>query len=272
MPAKATTRSGTKYPVTKEELVVLQNPHLRPGDKGWRPYPRRALGVEEAAAGFVRYMKNDTYCHAWTQEEFHSAWYRLCTFLEEKDKGRSRTWHWDIVFKIFNDLDICFFNMELCRRVHLTWNFRTDGPGFQAETVPPSRSCRRVQIILYRANLCKGNPPLFYVLGALIHEMLHAYLLIMTLANDHEYNMRGEPCYHGPSFVRCANILNRIYKGRLNLLDGQEEAEGHYPGWNHSHKAWHSGAMFGGTLYPEQFYHPGMMYGGGVWDGLVYPY
>ncbi|KAF2239847.1 hypothetical protein EV356DRAFT_495649 [Viridothelium virens] len=272
MPGIVNSHSGTQYPITDEELEVLQNANLRPGGKGWRPYPAHSRPVAEVAAGFVRYIKNESYCHSWTQEEFGEAASRLCGFFEDKDNGRSRDWYPDIVFKVFNDLDICFFNMELCRRVYLRWQPHATRPGNLAVTEQPSRSCSRVRITLYYEDLCRGRPPLFFILGSLIHEMLHAYLIVMTSGNDHEYNMRGQPCYHGPSFVKCAKILNRIYKGRLYLLDGQEEAEGHYPGWSHSGKSWHPGAMFGGTLYPEDFYHPQMMYPGGFWGGLMGPY
>ena len=253
--------------------MVLQDAHLRPGDRGWRVYPQRGLRIKEAAAGFVRYMENESNCHSWTREEYDKAGQRLWSFFEAKGKGRSRSWHCDIVFKIFNDLDTCFFNMELCRRVYLRWVQYPSDTEMLAVTEPPSRSCRRVRITLYYATLCGGQPPLFHVLGCLIHEMLHAYLMIMTLGQDQEYNMYSQPCYHGPSFVKCATVLDRIYKGRIEMLDGQEEAEGHYPGWNHPGKVWHPGSMFGGTLYPEDFHHLGAMrYSSAMWEGLSNPY
>ena len=272
MPFRATAHSGTDYPITQEELEVLQDVQLRPGRKGWRPYPRQGFHVEEAASEFVRGIKDGSNYHRWTQEEWEGARNRLREFLDREGNGESWTWHPDIIFKIFNDLDICFFNMELCRRVHLRWTSRPTRPDALAVTEPPSRSCRRVQITLYYELICESDPPLYLVVGCLVHEMLHAYLLIMTLGNDHEYNINGKPSYHGPSFVRCAKVLDKVYKGRLDMLDGLKEEKGHCPGWKLPGKAWHPGAMFGGTLYPEDFYHPGEMYSGGTWEGLMYPY
>ena len=260
---RATAHSGTNYPIREEQLQVLQNEHLGPGDIGWRPFPQRALNIEEATAGFVRYIKNDQYCHSWTREEFGGANRRRKELLEYQGARRSNDWEADIIFKIFDDLDICFFNMELCRRVHLRWKAYPRGGNVYAKTEPPSEKCNRVQITLYYKVIRKDNHSFFFLLEKLLHEMLHAYLLIMTAGEDYEYNMSAQPRAHGPCFAKCANILTKIHKGKVNILQRLDEIEGHYPSPSHVGGASHSGPMFGQTPQPQGYHSLGSMRMGG---------
>ncbi|KAI9696329.1 MAG: hypothetical protein M1820_008171 [Bogoriella megaspora] len=205
---------GILYTIPRTELAVLQDPQLRRGNQHFRPSPWRGLlSLEEAARQLVVSVSQHARSGRRIRESLDDAMDRIEAYLFTF--GESTSWEPDIVFKMFNDLDRVFFRGVLYHRVYLRWlNISLDGN--IAITDPPLPFVRpRVRITLYLQPMKEEGATLYGVLGHLLHEMLHAYLMTLTHGHDSE---RGYE-YHGPHFQECARAIERRFCNAISVFD-----------------------------------------------------
>ena len=116
----------------------------------------------------------------------------------------------NLVFKIFADIDAVFFSGCVYENVHMRIKTLNSLGGDAGKTEEAGVHSRRVCITLDKAQMGR---PLNRVVGTLLHEMLHAWLLI-TCKDDHrQYGGRND---HRMGFLICLAILQR----RLRELFG----------------------------------------------------
>ncbi|MCJ1223363.1 hypothetical protein MMC12_000003 [Toensbergia leucococca] len=161
-------------------------------------------------------------------EKRASALRRLAT-LEDLDLFG--TWGPDIIYRVFQDLDDALFRGSMSGNVALNWIDETHpelngGPGFSLAHVnngklsrpwavtntplsytPKERVRYRATVQLNRQALYEGRGiRLKQVVETLIHEMIHAYLWVMTGdGRDHD---DSECVSHGAHFRRCLVAIN----------------------------------------------------------------
>jgi len=162
--------------LSTDELAILQDPSVNGSHPAWRPVSR-PIAVEEAYK-----VLESKLTHGMTPTQFHAQERMLALYSRSRWK-RSRI---DLL-KAFNDLDILLFHGVLRNRVHLQWiRHGKSQEGLIAWTAPPHSDINpshRIRIDMtvegawYGYSAEWGRPDVW---GTLIHEMLHAYLLIMS--------------------------------------------------------------------------------------------
>ncbi|EME80385.1 uncharacterized protein MYCFIDRAFT_78127 [Pseudocercospora fijiensis CIRAD86] len=187
---------GTPYPVDSKELRILQDPLFGPGSRGFRTNPPR-ISLQQAYERLCTYQRPDA--------KSNNRW----KALREAMKCEKLTW--DLIIKMFDDIDACFFNGDLRRRVYLRWR-PFDGEEEIAIGVTMSACAwenrKRVSISL-RTNHKWEAVPKTSVLGTLVHEMVHAYFLIHCgELGSLEFGCMDPS--HGTVFTAAANMLERL--------------------------------------------------------------
>ncbi len=182
---------GTPYPVSQDEIDVLQDPTL---------YPRREPYLSLSAAT----RKLEEFLHQPRGPKEREALRRLRDL--EYATGRFGR---DIVFKVFNDIDTVFFAGKLYHNVLLTWGHCSTDDTI-GETWPPSPPHRRVRIVLDYRLLTKPTSRLREGWSTLIHEMVHAFHLVKC--TDCLESDDPDPT-HGRHFVRCLGAVRNSLRG-----------------------------------------------------------
>lgn len=183
---------GTPYPVSSKELSILQNPMVGPEHKHYRKNPPK-ISHQQAYERLCTYQRADA--------RSRNRW----KALHEAMKCEKLTW--DLIIKVFDDLDACYFNGDLRRRVHVRWKpFRGKEQVAMGMTEPVNLYHNRVTIYL-RTNYKWEALPKTTALGTLVHEMLHAYFLIHC--GDTKESGCVDPV-HGPIFTAAARMLERL--------------------------------------------------------------
>ncbi|MCJ1257176.1 hypothetical protein MMC24_005001 [Lignoscripta atroalba] len=150
-------------------------------------------------------------------------------------------WGPDIVYKAFNDLDVAFFGGRLRGACRLRWRNRKGlmqqdpddpcaGEGFGSTRwfVKMIKhkgrfSPRPVAHIELNASVIFYDEPIprrsryREMWGTLLHEMIHAYLIIMTWGFASIDPRESPPC-HGQHFQRCLWAVNRMSAKTIDLL------------------------------------------------------
>ena len=208
--------SSIPYPALESELDILQNRHLQRGMKGFRPIPLRKKSLEEVTEELIANTTNKHNLCKYAQERFDEASCGIHQLLW--NFGRSWFWDPDIIFRAFNDLDVLFFNGVLYHRVYLRW-IQNCPEGDIAETKGPLIFIRpRIRMTLFLDSI--QGATLSELVGHLLHEMLHAYLMILTGGDDQEGGRRQ---YHGPCFRKCADAIARAFNGEVSVMDNDED-------------------------------------------------
>lgn len=132
--------------------------------------------------------------------EYRDAWRRI-----KQLRSRSLTWHdYELVTKMFNDLDTAIFHGDLRYRVYLIWeDMQRSGNGTL------NGYCRSpLWGTGERIGICMATRGVF---GTLLHEMLHAYLKVWSRGGtDQEPSIEPERGPgHGQTFMTCARYLER---------------------------------------------------------------
>lgn len=192
---------GTPYPVDAEELRILQDASFGPRSSGGRLYPGWWISVEEAFQRLFQPAANNA-----DTNEKRQRIHRTVQSLQQSQKLT-----WDLVIKMFPDIDACYFHGDLRRRVHLCWrtfpDYQCGGgltiwPGFQGGSNP------RVRISL-RTDMKWESLPNTFALALLVHEMIHAYFLVHC-GHPGALEMAAQDPAHGPLFVAAAERLERM--------------------------------------------------------------
>ncbi|KAF2239848.1 hypothetical protein EV356DRAFT_527710 [Viridothelium virens] len=217
IPFHTSALGGMPYPILQSELEILQNRHLQRGMKAFRPLPLRRKPLREATEEFLAKMNNKRWLRKYVQVSFDDTSSRIHQLLWNFGYCISR--NPDIIFRVFNDLDIMFFEGVLYHRVYLRWEEQSPS-GDIAETKGPLPVVRpRIRMKLYWNSIRRKHTTLLTLLGHLIHEMLHAYLMIRTGGSDEEGGHRE---YHGPCFRRCAHAIARYFNGEISVMEDDE--------------------------------------------------
>lgn len=212
-----TVAGNISYPILQSELDVLQNRHLQRGMRGFRSIPIHRKSLRRVADEFLENMNDNRRLTKHVRESFAATSVRIHQLLW--NFGRSTFWSPDIVFKVFNDLDIMFFNGVLYHRIYLRWVEHTPR-GEIAETRGPIPFVRpRTRMTLYWDSIRGAHATLSTLLGHLLHEMLHAYLMILTRGDDEE---GGRHEYHGSCFRKCADAIARTFNGEISIMEEDE--------------------------------------------------
>lgn len=191
-PILATT--GTPYPILQEELDILQSRSRQPATAPHLTLHTATHQLEQ----FHAQPRNSPIEKA--------ALARLHELQHAPRFGR------DIVFKAFNDIDTVYFAGRLHHNVQLSWG---DCPRGVAGTTAPayhrSSPIPRVRITLDRALLKAATTRLRDVWAVLMHEMVHAYLMVLCARwRDDDERDPG----HGRHFRRCMEAVQRGLGGR----------------------------------------------------------
>lgn len=190
-PILATT--GTPYPILQEELDILQSRTRPPATAPHLTLPSATHQLER----FHAQPRNPT---------AQAALSRL------HELQRAPRFGADIVFKVFNDLSTVYFAGALNHNVQLSWG---DCPsGGVAGTTSPAHyrsAIPRVRITLDRALLKAATTRLRDVWAVLLHEMVHAYLMVLC-ARPRDEDERDPG--HGRHFRRCLRAVQRGLGGR----------------------------------------------------------
>lgn len=204
----AFAKAGAPYSISERDLHILQSTTFDYHHREWRALPL-SVDLQEA------HRRLEAFAHSgWTQR-LRDARYRL---WEAYNLPQERITA-DLFIKIFNDLDKVLFNGVLRNRVRVSWEYISN----RAPDVPPMGKglafCRPAQwltqhiernsIIIdaaWQPQLC--NREISW--GVLIHEMLHAYLIITTagfFSDDRPPRICPGDTTHGPLFERTCNVL-----------------------------------------------------------------
>ncbi|KAI9679229.1 MAG: hypothetical protein M1817_005248 [Caeruleum heppii] len=194
---------GTPYRVRQQELNDLEDPN------GRRQFGGPYLSMNEAAR-----MMEEIGASALTPAQ-HAAVDRLQALEQVGSYGG------DIIFKTFNDLDLVFFRGSLRGNVNLAWtdigpHDRDRSAGVTRDSRPP----QRVRIELNEFVLKIPRAGLRDVWATLLHEMVHAYLMVVCgprMESDDAPRPGQRPVpRHGQYFSRSLKAVRH----RLGSKDG----------------------------------------------------
>jgi len=202
----------------------------------WQINPQAPLSVREAADRFCQWNCGP---RSPPQEQAY----------QNLSRGFARlggNMDFDFVFKVFNDFDALFFSGVLRHRVHLLYFVPTGkwhqfeehlGVTMEPYTLGPHQARILVglnKIIQEEEAGTRRDREVNTPLATLLHEMVHAYLSLMTAAQDLEpvpahlvHPRSRRPCHldaHGESFWRCVNAIQRNLKHvNVDLFSQGEE-------------------------------------------------
>ncbi|KAK5137578.1 hypothetical protein LTR08_007873 [Meristemomyces frigidus] len=190
---------GPQYPIDAKELLILQYPHYSPRNSGWRPLPSQTMPQSRALQQLLSRLD------AKPSKSQEAAATRI-----RATEGKPITW--ELLVKMFNDLDTLVFSGDLYHRVCFRWvdmRFTAEEYSGQlgfAQTPGPGRwNTERIRICM-SSDLNWRQWPRFYALGVLLHEMLHAYFMVWCGDNDIG---SAEGHHHGPMFTRAAKRIEK---------------------------------------------------------------
>ncbi|OQO09053.1 hypothetical protein B0A48_05944 [Cryoendolithus antarcticus] len=146
---------------------------------------------------------------------------------------------WDLPAKMFNDLDLMIFHGQLRGRFVLRWEATTIAdPGLLGNTLKiPSEGPSRpghVRIAL-RYTMDWSCYPRPLMIGVLVHEMLHAYFIIMCGTGTEESTLRDTA--HGDYWMSAAVVIGQKTKLDLSALR-IATAFGHSDAWRTQNTCW----------------------------------
>ena len=131
---------------------------------------------------------------------------------------------WDLLVKMFYDLDVIMFHGDLCRRVLFKWvEMRLLGDPGQLGLTQGPKDWRNERIkLMLASDLDWTQYPPGYALGVLLHEMLHAYFMVWCRHDTLETTFAPDnDGTHGVIFTEAAK---RIEKKMLADLTSDPES------------------------------------------------
>lgn len=124
---------------------------------------------------------------------------------------------------MFNDIDTAIFHGDLKSRVYLQWiNMYDIGKGHEASafTYHDAVGWNTTRIMICMGTELLGTVPKDQIMAVLVHEMLHAYLMVWC--RDSEGGERTDPrrgAGHGPTFMECARWIEDKLDLDLTIFD-----------------------------------------------------
>ena len=195
---------GTTYPCTQAEIDVLQDGHAK------RVHHRHYIDRIEA----TRLLQQ---VHDGPLSDAQKAAVKRLNDLQEAQR-----WGPDTIFKIFNDLDLLLFRGKLKGNVYLRWDGHSEimnGPdcGCQGMTIYCRSDDSRCEIRMSSTLSMLATVGLRDVLSTLVHEMVHAYLQVVT--NGDRGVSDAFTSGHGNCFNRCAEaVMKRLGPGFKDII------------------------------------------------------
>ncbi len=200
----AHANSGSPYPISEKELTILQDPSLSPESPGWRPQSTRCSLLQAHAELRAAHTRRPT----WAQ---YAARSRLLDAQTSSHGSRSP----GLIIKMVNDIDTVLFGGTLRNRVLVHWIDHSvytrklqaafgekEGKEGQQEksfldavtrnlattVLPPARFRDSVRPAIYISAeaICFASQSRVNLIALLIHEILHAYLAILTSSDDED--------------------------------------------------------------------------------------
>ncbi|KAK5114071.1 hypothetical protein LTR85_010377 [Meristemomyces frigidus] len=186
------------YPVDAKELSLLQYPSLSPRSRHWRPLPH-PIPMQYALEQLIRRLDSPP-----TAEQ-EAAAARIRT-----TEGSNITWQ--LLVKMFNDLDALVFGGDLYHRVYLCWvdmRLNVGGHGELGITQYPGDYNRTRIRICMSTDIDWHLFPRNYALGVLLHEMLHAYFNVWCRDDIYDPVEPGQNPDHGPMYTKAAKRIEK---------------------------------------------------------------
>ncbi|KAI9721547.1 MAG: hypothetical protein M1812_002309 [Candelaria pacifica] len=180
---------GTPYPVTQEEIDVIQD--------RWKLYTVPPSWMSKHRA---RQLLVDAHARG-----VHLNKHQLAAMDRLQALSELTRWGSDIAIKAFNDLDKIFFMGVLRGNVYLRWTDKSERETSAGVTILWRRQ-HRIVIELTTRVLNNRLATLRDVWATLLHEMIHAYLYQQCgpYLEDHDDEVSGN---HGPVFRACMEAI-----------------------------------------------------------------
>ncbi|KAK3632981.1 hypothetical protein LTR56_016029 [Elasticomyces elasticus] len=206
---KVSAYEDTPYPVLEPDLVMLQDESVSRHTPGWRPYPSPMS--RDSALRLLKDGPRMTNEHVQAIERINTAVYLM---------GYNG---YDLPIKMFNDLDLLFFQGQLKDRVTLMWSnysvTRTREPFGSAYglTWPAGANGNaRVNIRLNATCDWTDLGGMQECLFTLLHEMVHAWYMVQCGRHDEGPDPPSEITtglldgHHGHYFHSAKEAINKI--------------------------------------------------------------
>lgn len=201
-PEKCVESMDGIYPITCEEVQVLLSGSLR-------PEPRPPMRLAEA----VNYVQMANNSRIPLEPRRKRALRNLRTLCENHNLLK-RTHIRPLVYAIFNDLDLLFYNGVLRDQICLKFFSRREGR--EKETLGETRE-RGSKAVRVENKLCAvlldptRTRTLERLLDVILHEMVHAYLFICCGQDQVDRcRLENETDGHGLAFSRVLGSVQRL--------------------------------------------------------------
>ncbi|KAK0261748.1 hypothetical protein LTS09_003841 [Friedmanniomyces endolithicus] len=235
----AHANSGSPYSISEKELTILQDPSFGPESSGWRPLPAPCSLPQAHAELRMAHTRRPTWAQCAARK-------RLLDSQTSSHGSRSP----GLIIKMVNDIDTVLFGDTLRNRILVHWidhsvytrklqaalGEKEGKQGKQEKAyldavtrnlattiLPPARFRDSVRPAIYISAeaICFASQSRVNLIALLIHEMLHAYLAILTSNDDEDETGRerhtgrddgdGElgraASTHGPLFETSCGVL-----------------------------------------------------------------
>jgi hypothetical protein len=176
------------------KLTIIRSETNLDDDYDWRPYPKPALDIDGAHSVFLSNIYTPF------DREQHEAYRKLRALFERPAKNRKKS----LVYEAFGYLDVILFQGMLKSRVKIGYFKKLWNKDAPAETRPayhPDSQSRWIVLAFLESTLSgidsKWRYSRAWAWGTLIHEMLHAYHLILIDGPAWETCTCGALVYHG---------------------------------------------------------------------------
>ncbi|EMC91059.1 hypothetical protein BAUCODRAFT_313650 [Baudoinia panamericana UAMH 10762] len=199
---RAYADKGTPYPISAQELDILQNPmygvNLRP-----LPFP---VPMPVACAKLIKRLNAPPST-------------ARCAAAARINSTKGTRITWDLMVKIFNDLDTCVYGGDLHHRVRL------DACPLPSSALGVTRNCGIPGIKRIHMSITTNTDwsdvtqhPHAQILGVLIHEMLHAYYFVWCGNQADVGDTTGHGRYFHTAAAEIEKLLNITIRPETALL------------------------------------------------------
>ena len=189
-----------------DEVALHQDKNFGKSHQEWRPVPK-PIPLVDAHKELFNF--NFNHLHRPLGVTQHEARVRLLSIF----LARSPTVGPEALLTASNDPDILLFDGVLRHRVHVHWVHKEDGYWVgmcrSARNITNVSARVRVDINTAHASHAGRSDEYLYAWGTLIHEMLHAYLEIVTGGRVRETCICTTKVLHGPMYGTATKALTQ---------------------------------------------------------------
>ncbi|EON66528.1 hypothetical protein W97_05773 [Coniosporium apollinis CBS 100218] len=208
--ARASASGGTGYAAcTQEQIDVLQKSILDLHE-GFRTFPP-PVQMRQAISGFQALHSVQR------TEAAAAALRRIKALVIRTNLGR------DVVFKCFNDFDKALFGGVLRNRILLRWKHPPTPDAEYSDMLARSRLHPRQERVIILLNSGKLSGSSKELWGALLHELVHAYLEILT-GQGLSDRCQAQPTRHPRVYWNMLDMIDYALGGviQLNAFDREQ--------------------------------------------------